>query len=457
MSRKQHQKPGTAGATDKDLAAAVLDALLRRGRRRPSRAVLEDLFARMYHASITREEARPVSFQICYIDPAQPDPVPPQRIVRDRWSFTRFPKELPMTVGELRKLAPASDPRSSSLAVFPDSQGHLAIWGLIDQLNRYQEFLNHEIDSGSERPGLFEARILGPGHIVAFIEYEKVAELHVDELQVETIDALRRGPLRKALCVGASGILARVAKNLSEADPAEEAYVLSTWINTICRILLRVQGFGHGGALLLTARQDRKQLNIKYPLRYARLRTSFESYVTTRIQHTHAWREIHSLSDKRAKALDWNLYWNEATLERDKRESESELESCAWFVALLTRVDGLVLLNPALDVLGFGVEITSATTEPALVERATCADATPGERVKVDYKHFGTRHRSMMRYCDSNPGSVGFVVSQDGDIRAMTKLGRGVVCWEDLRLQNEFSRKKRRGRKQANKPTSGRR
>ena len=41
----------------------------------------------------------------------------------------------------------------------------------------------------------------------------------------------------------------------------------------------------------------------------------------------------------------------------------------------------------------------------------------------------------MMRCCAVNPGSVGFVISQDGDVRAMTQVGGQVVLWENIRLR----------------------
>ena len=41
----------------------------------------------------------------------------------------------------------------------------------------------------------------------------------------------------------------------------------------------------------------------------------------------------------------------------------------------------------------------------------------------------------MMRYVAAVQPSVGFVVSQDGDVRAITKLEDKVVIWEDIRLQ----------------------
>jgi hypothetical protein len=51
----------------------------------------------------------------------------------------------------------------------------------------------------------------------------------------------------------------------------------------------------------------------------------------------------------------------------------------------------------------------------------------------------------MMRYCFANPKSVGFVISQDGEIRAMTRVGGRLIMWENLKVLSylEMGRTKR--------------
>jgi hypothetical protein len=132
----------------------------------------------------------------------------------------------------------------------------------------------------------------------------------------------------------------------------------------------------------------------------------------------------------------------------DLEEIRNELGGAIWFISLLTRVDGLVLLNQNLEVQGFGVEITVGE-EPSEIYAAGDAWASEWLLRKVDYQHYGTRHRSMMRYCAKFPGSVGFVISQDGDVRVMTKVDERLVVWENIQLQlpKFVSRKRPRRRR----------
>ena len=124
---------------------------------------------------------------------------------------------------------------------------------------------------------------------------------------------------------------------------------------------------------------------------------------------------------------------DEEVAREEQEEAESEMDGAVWFIACLSRVDGLVLMNPDLSVEGFGTIVT-VETELELVFAAQDEFADPTRRVPLSPDDFGTRHRSMMRYCISYPGSVGFVISQDGDVRAMTTIANDLVVWDGVRL-----------------------
>jgi hypothetical protein len=136
----------------------------------------------------------------------------------------------------------------------------------------------------------------------------------------------------------------------------------------------------------------------------------------------------------------------------NEREDAKKGElGCAAMTAALAGVDGLILLSGGLRVMGFGVEIR-LRKDPVTVLRAGNALATPSRLKPLSLSEFGTRHRSMMRYCNRHPGSIGFVISQDGDIRAIIKTDRGLLVWENIQLQEvdteENSRPKKSQRRE---------
>ena len=48
----------------------------------------------------------------------------------------------------------------------------------------------------------------------------------------------------------------------------------------------------------------------------------------------------------------------------------------------------------------------------------------------INLRKFGTRHRSAYRFCMSVPGSLAFIISQDGDIRVMHSSADDVFLWD---------------------------
>jgi len=435
--------------TYKDLAKSVELELKKRGITNFNLEAITSLFEPMYFASLRTDESEPISFHIVYLDPDDPDPDPPRRITNDRWKSVRFEQPILATISNLIKVAKASDPRTSSLAIYEDTQRDLFVWGLVDQGNTYSDFVNYESESGPCRPGLFQASIVGIGHVVAFIEMQKIAELKINELITSAPDVLWGGPIHDALAPGINSYLTAVKRSVSDRiyqardhwDMSLEAW----WIESLCRLLLRLQKYRHGGAILVVPGQSSRGLNIKYGLQYNRLSSALERRAALSIQETHARDQIwEDYLDEDADDIPSSLYLDESVAQGNLEDNRREMDGTIWFISLLTRVDGLVLLNQRLAVRGFGVEITYSE-EPQDLFLAGNRNGTKAKLRKLDYNHYGTRHRSMMRYCSKMPGSVGFVVSQDGDVRAMTKVGRSLIMWENIKLQvPDFIRQRRK-------------
>ena len=412
-----HRKP-------EDLAQAVARELKKRRRQSLPMSVLIELFDTLYFASLKTEESQSIACYIVYIDPDNPDPKPPKRIVKDRWSYVRLTKRIPFTTSSLVKIAKASDPRTSSFAVYHDRDQKLFIWGLVDQGNRYHEYVNFDSESGPERPGLFQASILGVGHLAAYYGYDRIAELQVDRIILESHDVLRRGPIFELLKPGIDRFIASVASELDSSDEISDPYWFDIrqddWIKTLCRLLLRIRSYHHGGSLLFTPDAAYKGLSIKYGLLYNRLRSALQHIGVNRSNLNIADDTIYQIMEsKNVDTIQLGTYLNSRIADDELHDSSSELDGAIWFVSLLSRVDGLIVLTFDLEVKGFGVEILKEALPPRVL-RATTASASLRSMRNADYHSFGTRHRSMMRYCYAVPGSLGFVVSQDGEIRAMT-------------------------------------
>lgn len=442
----KHQSP-------ENLADAVHSELERRYSSSPTLEVLTELFEAMYFVSLTTEEAQPIRFHIVYIDPDDPDPDPPSRIVKDRWSCVRLAQSITVSIPNLVKIAKASDPRTSSFAVFHDKKRRLFIWGLIDQGNRYHDFVNYESETGPERPGSFQASITGIGHLTAYIGYEKIAELKVNYLLNKASDVFEGGPVLNILKPGIQNYLKSVETKLPQntrhlLDEDWANALSSFWTQSLCRLLLRVQNYHHGGAVLITPDTSFDGLNVKYQIEYGRLQSALVTRALAQIQANHATDQIFGeYIEQSADEIPIELFLEEGVHNIDLRENRSEIDGVIWFISLLTQVDGLVLMNQNLEVHGFGVEIT-VSEEPYSVSIATSRSGSKSRLRNIDYTHYGTRHRSMIRYCSRVPGSIGFVVSQDGDVRAMTSVNGQLILWDNIKLQyHHFIRRRKEKKK----------
>lgn len=419
-----------------DLAAEVGRQLA--GTRAPSQAVLTALFEALYFASLRTEEARPVTCTVVWLAPdaAPPDPPAPTPAHRvrlaacDRGAVVRLSQPQPLTVATLIKLSAAADPAATALAVACDGGERLGVWGLVDQVR--------PDDADAPRLGLFQATIAAPAHIVVTSGGRAVASLIHGRLTRRFHDVFRRGPIHRAL----DPFVARYVRRVRDAIGAEgfgaegaawERALRHLWLATLGRLLLGVQAYRHGGALLLAPRFDEGDLRVVHGLRYRRLDDALVRLGATRVASAAArdrlWRGY--LLDGGDHDLPADLHLEEGRSTTAEARGQDEVTGCVRFVASLTRVDGCVALDGDLGVHGFGVEITAGEDPPAVL-RALDAEGTHTD--PVDPVHHGTRHRSMMRYCSNHPGAVGLVVSQDGAVRAMIRVGEAVVLWETIEL-----------------------
>lgn len=421
----------------KDLADVVFSEISGRKTFIPSVELLVSLFETMYFASIKTEESEPIIFNIVYLDPSNPDPNPPETIAHDRWGTVKFSNPIQLNLPNIIKLAKASDPRSSSIAICHNGNNEIFIWGLIDQGNRYHDYVNYEAEARPERPGLFQASLEGPGNIVAYIKYQKIAELRVNRIVRKAVNVFNKGPIRDKLQIGLDSCLKSIKRkldqNISNEENELETDFSKYWFSIICRLILRIKSYRHGGALLFSSERIRSGLNAKYVIQYNRLRLASINRAVNMCNFAYTSDKIDNYVEKNIN-IPPDIYSKESQAKDNIDGIRSEIDGSLWFISLLSRVDGLILFNNRLDVRGFGVEIKTSDVPDKIY---ICSNAVPSESylIEADYNHLGTRHRSMIRYCWKYERAVGFVISQDGDVRAITKHDGKLMVWDNIKLQ----------------------
>jgi hypothetical protein len=326
-------------------------------------------------------------------------------------------------------------------------------------------------------PGLFYSQITGIGEITVYMRDRIVAVLRQNRLISREYDALWKGPLSESLGRYVGQFQSDVRRSVGDFlyqsagkwfEGTDELWrcaedfgdeLRNEWLGSLCRVLLKIRDYRHGGALIICPKKPGADLSVKYPMTYKGISESLKTYAGAHIRQQFIETEarqgrLHEVEfeGKAIAKVGYFITPDErenifmqgiSLLEHDvlfrswqylalRSGALSSLAGAVGLVASLSRVDGAVLLQNGLDVAGFGVEIRTK----ADVKRVSVAqDEYATKLVAADPRAYGTRHRSMMRYCQAHPAAVGIVVSQDGDIRAIATVKSELVIWEQLQLR----------------------
>jgi hypothetical protein len=276
-----------------------------------------------------------------------------------------------------------------------------------------------------------------------------------DTLITNYIDVFRRGEVKQLLDQFSEGYKKTIKKYLEKEFPYEnwdswDGYVDNIIKESLSRVLLRIQSYQHGGAVLI-ARDFVSDLEIKYNISYDRLSKSVESVAKLVIVNNSYSHQIHdNFVETGAKELPVRLYLDENVSAFKKDDAKNELKGAIRFASSLSCIDGLVLMDGSLNVKGFGTVIKSSIL-PKIVYTSNTAQINQAKLGQFSPDNFGTRHRSMFAYCWSHAGSLGFIISQDGDIRAVSRIKDKLIMWETIRTQQFIKSRKLKKRLQTNK------
>ena len=416
-----------------DLAAHIWEDLKKSTKleyRMPPHGLLEELFDVLYFASMNSEEGELIKVRVAFFNPDIPEGFRRARNI-ERFNYVPFGTPIPYDVKTVVKLSKSADPWSSSLAVYFDHENKLKVYGLIDQAVHSESFFNRETSMKPEQAGFFQVSIIGIGSLSVIREYDLVATFKQNTLVTQFLDVLRYGPVALLLKEKAKRFERLVLKFIedNEFDNEEKTYnnrIHIAWRDTLARLLIHIRNYGHGGAFLISG--ETKGLKINYPIEYDRLSNSIMRYVKADIADEFVREEISELSGKKLDRQLFNEYF-QGTVR--KQSAENELKGAIRFIASHSCVDGLILFDNTLCEVGYGVVVEEINT-PEVIYQAMDNTASEDKLEPRNPKQFGTRHQSMISFCYANEGAIGFVASQDGDIRAFTRVEEKLIMWDSI-------------------------
>lgn len=133
-------------------------------------------------------------------------------------------------------------------------------------------------------------------------------------------------------------------------------------------------------------------------------------------------------AERNGQPLTWETYL--ASKSPECVAIDDALLELAHTIADFADVDGAVVMNKRMEVVGFGGEIVGELPDVPRVMHALDPEGVEREEETTD--RVGTRHRSVYRLCSGVPEAVAIVVSQDGGVRLVAHKDGRVTYWDQL-------------------------
>lgn len=378
-----------------------------------SKEALGMLVNAAFAASLQAEEGRPVRLQLLF------NP-------HDREVTTIFDGPLPYSASNLVKLAPTIDIGFRLIVVAPEQPGHdaLRIIGITDlELSQLANKPYRQVGGGlMSNPSATQSMrllVFGPGCVridtgssffelrdssirfpfsVSHIKY--VREWYEEAGQLFDFSHLPEDPVVK-----------NVVGWTDRRQSAGQQLVRRTWGS----ILNKVCNARHGGTFLVVPKHADVSTRLRFT--YAMKSDRLQSAIQKRACFEPGLSNPHYRTSMAGSDLD------------DAHFSERDLARTSDLVASFAAVDGAVVLERDLSVLGFGAEIlkTEIPNENEFVKYGKHPHGRPDDKPLTG---FGMRHRSAYRFCEKSKGAIAFVISQDGGLRVFCNPDGKVVVFE---------------------------
>lgn len=252
---------------------------------------------------------------------------------------------------------------------------------------------------------------------------ERPGELRVSEGMADTYE-LRGGHIRRVQpfhrarmvddWLGALGT-SLAARCSTGAGPETAAHFITLLRAAWSHVLMTAANLRHGGMFVVLSVRGGVDIDVKF-----------------RVSDIRLGDEVVALGDSwvRVGRTQGGPGFPEAS--RESSRCKRRLFSATRALGHLSAVDGCVVLDRELNLLGFGGEIRVDNARLQQASRVFAHYRTHQPRPEEELKRFGTRHNSAYRLCKAHPGTLAFVLSQDGALRVFASDDRHVYLPEPL-------------------------
>ena len=401
----------------------------------PSTSELKILLDVAFHATLLTEEGRRPGFRLLHYPPKDYEEDQKEPFHTTRLLPLDIPR--PYTVAELNRLAPAAELTRMLICVDNTSNDprnpDLRIWAVLDVGASWWKFVRSETGSGYPPPAHLTISSSCPGELSFSGQGEVVLTLRNGQILYPVSDVLGTGPIAKFFKPAKTRLyrdtLVSLGRTKFDDQGHDEDYPLRSYDFFLERMLFYIRERQHGGMVIVIPESVRKtdtritdRLSIKYSCSYDYI---WDLLVRSLANHRKFYDAFDPLWQGK-RTLTAKKFQEYFRLSTEKEELDEALGDAAQTVAALTSVDGAVVMTDRFHILGFGTEVTAISH---LQEIVVSAEPT---HFRTPMESYGTRHRAAFRFCSSLEDSVAFVVSRDGGVKGVKRVGSDVILWPDI-------------------------
>ncbi len=402
-----------------------LHALVRNHPGHPTETEIRKVCETLYAASLLKEEGRSVRARVIIAPPSEFAAAtgPPDGI-----HAIRFTTPHPLTANEIKRLSPAASFFHSVVAIWPDRDRGFRIWGI---LNTGPRWLN--LVAGGRKPSGEEIthpliHVRDPGWLLFYQGYNLLAEWRGTEFHGPRLDVFQIPLLNDRFARFRLKMVEELSDDCLPCNLCLETYAdLSHLISLqfVKRVTNLVRTSGHGGSMVMLPFGDEEAelaaqwIDCKYSAEPDEAGLRFRHLLQAII------RRVGHLSPPDSTLADaWEIFRNSNDTELDDLE-EAFFELARLFSDLM-QVDGALVVDQRMCILGFGGEIR---VDRNVLQVSQALDLAGSHLLDWNVQGDGTRHRSVYRLCSVEPKVIGFVISQDSQVRLIANVEDSVVFW----------------------------
>lgn len=394
----------------------------------PESSALESLIDGAYQASLLREEGDPVQCRVLVASPDDPELKTVGKA--DGLFVIQFEERSEFSAHQVRKMAAAIGYYRSLVGVHVDAEqdGLATIWGMIVTGTHWVNHTEVTVHDSASLPHRLVIHILGPGHLIFSSGLTRVVETIGGQILVEGFDPFcskwlpgHFDPVRAVLLDKVQG-----SSRKNATVKLCDSFTRDVAQNLMRRLLQLVRGRGHGGMLIFLNDENDTRLDnwlrIRMRFKQADATNRFQQLMLELMKRALEVGEANGIAEVRWKDF---LQMQDASLSK----LHDSLVEFSHFLADLMGVDGCLVLNRDLRLIGFGGEILG-DSHVSFIERAIDLEGENSIMEQADAS--GTRHRSAYRLVSSVQDAIVVVVSQDGAARFVAHREGRLVYWPYL-------------------------